>query len=179
MICHYHKEGLIYAAKKLNIKLIEFQHGLIAKSDIFYNFPNEICNIKNDCLFPDEFRAYGNYWIGVLNEGNFLNQEKIKLVDYYLYYRAKLNTNEANHFHSFVNNKKIILVTTQTFLSSNFINYIDELIQILDDDYCIIIKPHPKENINEYNKYNNVKYISFRNLDRIFIKKSRYSYYNV
>ena len=45
MICHYHKE-VIYAAKKLNIKIIEYQHGLIAKSDIFYNFPNEILDIK-------------------------------------------------------------------------------------------------------------------------------------
>lgn len=159
MICHYHKEGLIYAAKKLNIKIIEFQHGLIAKSDIFYNFPNEIGLINKDCLFPDEFRAYGNYWIGILNEGNFLKQEKIKLVDYYLYYRTKLSTNEAKHLHSFVNSKKIILVTTQTFLSSNFIKYIDELIHILNEDYCVIIKPHPQENINDYNKYNNVKNI--------------------
>ena len=75
-----------------------------------------------------------------------------------MYYRVKLNTNEE-----IISTHLLIIkrysTTTQTFLSSNFINYIDELIQILDDDYCIIIKPHPKENINEYNKYNNVKNI--------------------
>jgi hypothetical protein len=157
MICHYHREGLIYAAKKLNIKIIEFQHGLIAKSDIFYNFPGGVSVIDKDCLFPDEFRVYGNYWIDILKRGNFLNQEKIKLVDYYLYHRTKLNINEANHLHSFVNNKKIILVTTQTFLSRDFIKYIDKLIRVLNEDFCLIIKPHPKENINDYNKYYNIK----------------------
>lgn len=159
MICHYHKEGLIYAAKKLNIKIIEFQHGLIAKSDVFYNFPSEISIIEKDCLFPDEFRVYGNYWIDILRSGNFLNKEKIKLVEYYLYKRTKLNSNEANQLYSFVNNKKIILVTTQTFLSNDFIKYIDKLIQVLTEDYCLIIKPHPRENINDYNKYEKINNI--------------------
>ena len=159
MICHYHKEGLIYAAKKLKIKIIEFQHGLIAKSDVFYNFPCEINVIEKDCFFPDEFRVYGNYWIDILRAGNFLNKEKIKLVEYYLFNRTKLNSNEAKQLYSFVKNKKIILVTTQTFLSSDFIKYIDKLIQVLTEDYCLIIKPHPLENKNDYNKYEKINNI--------------------
>ena len=55
MICHYHKEGLIFAAKRLNIKIIEYQHGLISKSDVFYNFPDQIKRIKKESTNPVKY----------------------------------------------------------------------------------------------------------------------------
>lgn len=155
MICHYHKEGLIYAAKKLNIKIIEYQHGLIAKSDIFYNFPNEISDIKNDCLFPDEIRTFGEYWKSILLKGNFISKNQIKVVDYYIYNRSTLSHLESKKLNEFCKKRKVILITTQTFLADVYINYIDNLIQILEDNYCVIIKTHPQETILPYKKYKN------------------------
>lgn len=152
-ICHYHKEGLIYSAKKLGIKIIEYQHGLIAKSDIFYNFPTGLNKIKNDCLFPDEMRVFGKYWKNILLNGNFLSSQTIKVDNYTLFERKEFSKIENEEISSFINNKKIILVTTQIYLSHRFINYIDNLVTILDDEYCIIIKPHPSEDIGAYSKY--------------------------
>lgn len=153
MICHYHKEGLIFAAKKFNIKIIEYQHGLIAKSDIFYNFPHELKSVKKDCLFPDEIRTYGNYWKDILIDGNFISKENIKITEYYLYSRSKLNSNELKIIDLFRKKRKIILITTQTYLTKMFVTYIDSLLEIIEDNYCIIIKPHPQEKKQSYNKY--------------------------
>lgn len=153
MICHYHKEGLIYAAKKLNINIVEYQHGLISKSDIFYNFPHEVKEIKKDCLFPNEIRTYGNYWSNVLLNGNFLEKSKIKVVKYFFYLSTYISKKDEKYLKSFVNNRKVILVTTQTYLSKDFILYVDNLIEVLDKRYCIVIKPHPNEKTKVYNKY--------------------------
>ena len=153
MICHYHKEGLIFAAKKLNINIIEYQHGLIAKSDIFYNFPHEVKEIKKDCLFPNEIRTYGRYWKNILINGNFINEENVKITKYFLYSRLKLNSNELNSIDLFRKKRKIILITTQTYLTDIFIKYIDSLLEILENDYCVVIKPHPQEKTQSYNKY--------------------------
>ena len=89
MICHYHKEGLIFAAKRLNIKIIEYQHGLISKSDVFYNFPDQIKRIKKDCLFADEIMVYGYHWKKIVLEGNSYNLDQIKLTTYFQYFRNK------------------------------------------------------------------------------------------
>lgn len=172
MICHYHREGLIFAAKKLKIKVIEYQHGLIAKSDIFYNFPPKIKEIKKDCLFPYEIITFGTYWSDMLSSGNFIANNKIKVEKFSIYSRKEINPYEKEFFSKLINNKKIILVTTQTYLSTIFINYIDNLIRILSDEYCIVIKPHPKESISEYSKYVNQRnvFVSVFPIDILFIK---------
>lgn len=169
MICHYHKEGLIFAAKKLNINIIEYQHGLIAKSDIFYNFPHEVKEIKKDCLFPNEMRTYGNYWSNILLNGNFLTKNKIKVVKYFFYLSTYISKKDKKDLKSFVNNRKIILVTTQTYLSEYFIIYLDNLIEVLDEEYCIVIKPHPNEKIEVYDKYLNYSDVLISNVSTEFL----------
>lgn len=156
-MCHYHKEGLIYSAKKLGIKIIEYQHGLIAKSDVFYNFPTEINQTKNDCLFPDEMRVHGIYWKNLLSNCNFLSEKTIKLCNYSHFLRKDFNEFEIQEISSFTINRKIILITTQTYLSLSFIKYTDILLSILEDEYCVIIKPHPNEDISLYDKYSNIE----------------------
>ena len=156
-MCHYHKEGLIYSAKKLGIKIIEYQHGLIAKSDVFYNFPTEINQTKNDCLFPDEMRVHGIYWKNLLSNCNFLSEKTIKLYNYSHFLRKDFNELESQEISSFTKNRKIILITTQTYLSLSFIKYTDILLSILEDEYCVIIKPHPNEDISLYDKYSNTE----------------------
>lgn len=169
MICHYHNEGLIFAAKKLNLKVVEYQHGLIAKSDIFYNFPPEVKNLKKDCLFPNEIRTYGNHWSSILLNGNFLEKDKIKVVKYFFYVSLYISKKDKKMLMSFVNNRKIILVTTQTFLSKYFSTYIDKLIKILDKEYCIIIKPHPDESVEFYSKYLNSNDVIISNISTEFL----------
>ena len=47
----------------------------------------------------------------------------------------------------------------KTYLSKIFVKYIDKLIGLLNEDYCIVVKPHPKEDLKYYNKYNNLRNI--------------------
>lgn len=168
-ICHYHKEGLIYSAKKLGIKIIEYQHGLIAKSDIFYNFPTGLNKIKNDCLFPDEMRVYGKYWKNILLNGNFIKKERLKIVEYYLYSNTRLNINDNKLFKSFSYDKKLILITTQTYLSKYYIKYVDVLLSFLNNEYRVIIKPHPSESVNDYAKFKNDKKVLVTDISTEFL----------
>ncbi len=150
MICHYHKEGLIFAAKRLNIKIIEYQHGLISKSDVFYNFPDQIKGIKKDCLFADEIMVYGDHWKKIVLEGNSYNLDQIKLTTYFQYFRNKPLSFEKKLIEEFIGKRKVVFICSQTYLTNYFIIYSKRLLKLLDYNYCIILKPHPNENFVDY-----------------------------
>ena len=151
MVCHYHNEGLIFAAKKLKIKIIEYQHGLIAKSDIFYDFPIKLKKINKDTLFCDIIRVYGEYWKNKLLEGNSYKKNQIEVLGYYQFNRQFPNQKEKEIIENFAGNKKIILVTSQTYLSSFYKKHILNLLDNLPNNYRIILKIHPNEDENIYN----------------------------
>ena len=154
-ICHYHKEGLILAARLNKIKIVELQHGLIAKSDIFYNFPKQIQSVKKDMLFADEIWLYGEYWKSKL--GYEYPDKKIKIIGYYPFSPLTSNTK-----YIFRNDMIYILLATQPRLQTFYIDYIEQLAKELSktNKYQIIIKPHPSESPSAYidiqKKYNNV-----------------------
>ncbi len=152
-VCHYHKEGQIYALRKKNVECIELQHGLIAPQDIFYIFPQQILSIKHKALFPDKILVYGKYWKTILLKGCEFSENQIKILGYYLYDNFSNFEIEKKQLDSIINNKKVILVTTQTFLHDYFIKFIKELeykINTLHAEYIILVKPHPSENIILY-----------------------------
>ena len=152
---HYHSEGLIYAARSLDIRLIEYQHGLISKEDVFYNYPKSIIKYRKNALFPDEIRTFGNYWSKILEEGNVLDKTKIKLVKYF-FTKPYFDDNDLKYCKELkVKYEKIFLFTTQTFLTNYFIKYIDNVLKITDERNLILIKPHPSEPKSAYQKYNN------------------------
>ncbi len=154
MISHYHHEGLIFAAKFLNIKIIEYQHGLISRNDIFYDFPKFIKNNHKDCLFAHQINVFGEFWKKILIEGNSYLDNEIKLIKYDLYYRSEPTEIENNVLENFINTRKVILICTQTYLEYHFINYISKLVTIIDNNLCIIVKVHPQEDISSYSKFN-------------------------
>ena len=58
IICSYGKEGIVAAAKDLNVKVIELQHGSITKYHLGYNYQTE----QEIPYFPEYFYSFGKYW---------------------------------------------------------------------------------------------------------------------
>ena len=58
LVCSYGKEGMIYAAQKNGIEVIEFQHGIISLYHTGYSFPSH----KQISYFPDKMLMFGKYW---------------------------------------------------------------------------------------------------------------------
>jgi len=58
IICAYGKEGVVAAAKDLNIKVIEIQHGTITKYHLAYHYPTN----QKIPYFPKYFYSFGKYW---------------------------------------------------------------------------------------------------------------------
>lgn len=164
LICHYHKEGQILALKRNQIKCLELQHGLISSQDIFYVFPSQIKQTLLDCLFPDKIYVFGQYFKNILLNGNEFNENQIEVLGYYLF-----QNHSSQEIHQEIKkvteNKKLIVITTQTYMHNQYITYIKKLSKEIEDsknspNYIIVVKPHPYENIttytNAFNKLNNI-----------------------
>lgn len=160
-ICHYHKEGQILALKNSKIKCIELQHGLIASQDIFYLFPKLVSEIRDKALFADRLLVYGNFWKNkLLNGSEYLNNQ-IDIIGYYLYNDfSEIMDEELN---SFTRDKMVIVITTQTFLHNQFIDFTTKLENFIienNKNAIIILKPHPAEKLEIYtNAFSNSKLI--------------------
>ncbi|MGB0165824.1 MAG: hypothetical protein ACPF8V_03115, partial [Luteibaculum sp.] len=84
IICHYHNEGLIAAARKLSVKVIELQHGLISKGDLYYAYDDWIKPVAEKALFQDELWVYGQYWKDlIIQKGSELKENQIIVKGYY------------------------------------------------------------------------------------------------
>ena len=66
LVVAYENKALVAACKKMNIEIIELQHGTISPYHLGYSYPentrkfnNEIKEIK---YFPDKILSFGDYW---------------------------------------------------------------------------------------------------------------------
>lgn len=143
--CHYHEEGFILACKKNNIKVIELQHGLISKEDIFFVFPSQVSACTPKALFADHILVYGAYWRNVLLGGSEYKNEQIGIIGYYPF-------DKEEKIFIKNNNKKRILITTQYSISIYYINYVKWLSSVIDSNWEIVVKTHPSESKQLYNE---------------------------
>ncbi len=150
---HYHREGMLLALKRLGIRSIELQHGLIAKEDIFYVFPKPVETVAASALFPDKIFTYSPYWSGILNAGYEFKKEQVEVLGQYQYINTNISKEQEKAFDEFVSGHPFILVTTQTFLHGYFIPYIQWLsadLQLRRATHVIVVKLHPSEKSKEY-----------------------------
>ncbi len=141
--CHYHDEGFILACKKNGIKVIELQHGLISKEDIFFVIPKQVSSCISKALFADHMLVYGNYWKDVLLNGAEYSDKQINVIGYYPFDReieCKVKKSE----------RKSILITTQYSIASYYIDYVKWLSPQVDSKWEIIVKVHPTESKEIY-----------------------------
>lgn len=150
-------------AKKLGIKVIEIQHGIMGESHIAYNF----YKYHNFNWFPDEIWVWNDFWA---NNSRFpIFKENIKVKGFpYLekYKKEKLN--------SFEDKKQIVIISQGPF-SGKLIDLTLKLNNKLNHkEYQIGYKPHPSE--IEANT-NNIKLLSEQNI-RILTDNNIYKIFN-
>lgn len=90
--CYYSLPHMaaIYVAKKMKIKTIELQHGIINDKHFAYNF---VKNVGND-LFPDYLFVYGDFFKSFFhNQNYFINSKNVYSIGYYYLEKLKEENN--------------------------------------------------------------------------------------
>ncbi|GAB6189629.1 hypothetical protein JCM30566_13700 [Marinitoga arctica] len=146
---------IIKLSKELGIKVVEFQHGLITKSHIAYNYGDAIFkNTEYKKYLPDYLLTYGEFW----NKNMRIPVKKITIGNPHFWYNYnKINTSKELK----ENNKKKILIISQGTLTNIYVKIAKELSKKLSSDYEIIFKLHPgkvafEERYKELENYNNI-----------------------
>lgn len=163
MICHYHREAMIFALKSKGIEVVELQHGLISAKDIFYCFPESIKSIRDRSMFADKILLFGEYWDEVLSTGHEYPANSREVVGDFFTKSDKKQIEVENP------DDIIILITSQTLLKEYFWEYTQSLalrIKTSGSRYQIWYKPHPVE-------YSDLSYCSVNNYPTIVeVKKN-------
>ncbi|MEY3398309.1 MAG: hypothetical protein RL220_903, partial [Bacteroidota bacterium] len=145
---HYHKEGMIAAARDCGIRTIEIQHGLISANDFYYVYSPVFSNIREKAFFPDYILLYGPYWRDVLLKGSEWQSSQLIVVGNYLAIpEPKVDISIKEN---------IIFIGAQKNLPGPFIEYtlwLQKLISEKGYPWRIVVKTHPLEKaIDEYRK---------------------------
>jgi hypothetical protein len=143
LITHYHQEGLIAAARNHGVHIIELQHGLISKNDLYYVYEKKFADVYKKSFFPNEFWCFGEYWkrkffdsadngyTDIVVKGDFRWREKL----------------------AFTEKRNVIVIATQKNMFEAYamlIYKLDDFLQNYPDWNCEI-KLHPLEkNVEAY-----------------------------
>lgn len=139
MQCFYSPSHIIfvYAAKSLNIKVIEFQHGLISDNHYGYVFNDKI---RDKDPIPDYFCVFGSHFKDVITRIN--PKINLNILEYgYPYLYEQIIENLKNK----EDKKYKFLITTQGAVYSEYwCGFIKELLE-LEPNSDILVKIHPNE----------------------------------
>jgi len=144
---HYLNEpiSIIMAAKKLNIKVGEVQHGYIGPSHRAYNFSKKLQPLIKEYL-PDYFLSFGKFW----NESINITAKKIIIGNSELLKNKTLYSNKTKQ-------KKQILFISGGTVYDRFVKLVSDVYNELNSDgYKIIFRPHPAERAEIENRYNSL-----------------------
>ena len=161
----YTNHALVAAAKELNIKAIEFQHGIIDRHHPGYSWQAPAICYKNQMPIPDLIFVYGDYWADELTFNGFWNKEIRSVgslrLDEYRFRHDSVTINNNNRI--FLSKK--ITVTTQALDIDRLISFLIEFIKNSTIPIEVDIKLHPREfnrqpYENAFKTYPNVRIIS-------------------
>lgn len=168
VLCHYHKEGLIHAARSCGVRVVELQHGLIDRNDIFYCMPALWRDVRARALFPDAMLTYGPYWSGILRDGHEFAPDAIDEIGYYLQPDSSID----EETRAFCTGAATVMVATQPRTADACRAYIAFLIERHrgDDGVRILIRSHPAEGPRAYERFAaepNVRIANRGGIDRL------------
>ncbi|MDZ4823240.1 MAG: hypothetical protein SH856_07260 [Flavobacteriales bacterium] len=153
IICHYHNEGLVAAARHQHIKVVELQHGLISQEDYYYVYHDAVKRVQSRALFADRILLFGNFWKHILLRGAGYAENQMAIIGRYQFhpkpsqkamdeFRSKYLPGSSNS-SAF---KHILFVACQKQMTEFYAGYINRLALLMAErhpQYCIIVKPHP------------------------------------
>lgn len=139
----YKKMAMIAAAKELNIKTVELQHGIIYDSHLAYFYHK----VLGRDLLPDYLFTYGNYFkkLIVSKSKAFVPENVISVGFPYMEQISKNKPVLPEKISDLSRSKKIILITSQWVIRDQLKNFTKAICKILPKDYHIIYKTHPGE----------------------------------
>ena len=147
------------SAKKLGIRTIGIQHGLIPSDYPDYIF-KDVQNIENPFgnIIPDSTLVFGNFYKKILTEIGSYPNDKVSILGHPEYLDInKIKKITSNNFHRKYNfkNKKIILIPLVALLATITNNahkiILDTLYETFknNDDYIILVRPHPGDKLTQ------------------------------
>jgi hypothetical protein len=146
---HYYNEGLVYAARRMGIRTIELQHGLISGEDFYYVYPKAVGAFRHRALFADEIAVFGQYWKDVLLKGGEYSPEQIRIIGRYQYHPPVTpEAKEAFALKHRLSGKSVIAISCQTNNPDYYANYTHGLAERMErenPDWVIVLKPHPRQ----------------------------------
>jgi len=137
-------KSIIYAAKILEIAVVELQHGSPARGKLNYDFPENILNLPT---FPDIFLTFGDYW----TKSSDYPIHKDKVISLGFPYISK----KIERFRT-VSKKDALLVLSQPTVSESLASYVI-FVKEKNPNLEVVYKLHPKENISDRVEYSTLK----------------------
>lgn len=148
LVVAYENKALIAACKKMNIEIIELQHGTISPYHLGYSYPEKSMKLNNEIreieYFPDKILSFGDYWKNAsyypIDSDNIISmgfpyfEENSRT--YMKMAEEKLNQKSDN---------KQILFISQGVIGKYLSKLAYEIAENGNEDYQIIYKLHPGE----------------------------------
>lgn len=139
------KSTIIKAAKDLNIRVIEPQHGFINENHPAYNYGKQIHKeVEYKKYLPDVLLCYGEFWAKSINIPN----EKYVIGNPHLEESLQLLIEPT------VINKILVIGSGVTVKETNCL--LNELLLIKPTDFEIYYRPHPQESSQVSLRYNDL-----------------------
>lgn len=136
IVVSYGKEAMIAAAQELRMEVVEFQHGIIGRGHLAYDFKGW----DHVPYFPDRLLAFGEKWF---SRAHLAPHCKVDPVGYsaleYGVKAAKQNTKR---------NSKQLLALSQGPFSNEIIEHVAQFAARCPE-WRVIVRPHPSENEEE------------------------------
>lgn len=143
--------GRMAAAKRLDIKSIEFQHGLMDEYYPQYLMHPAFRGIKGELPLADIIAVFGEFHKNqLLNKGFYSEKEVFVLGKFGM-------TNGTESISQFSDRKTIVFITQGELLFKQTIKDLETIVTNLDfKEYTLIIKAHPLEPPNLIESYNHI-----------------------
>ena len=141
LLVWYGKESLIAACKKLDINVVDLQHGIIYEAHPIYNIKDGQEIDGSRFLLPNKCLVYGEYWKKCLLKSGWKSDE-VEIVGYFL---------DTQKISENLYKQPYILYTSQPHSNRLIIEHIQSIkSEILARGWIAVIAVHPSENTEVY-----------------------------
>ena len=142
--------GILAAANKQKINVLELQHGLIDEYHPYYQYAAEAKPNKKEMILPEKIGVFGQIHKEWLLQKGFWDELEIVVLG-----SSRMEgRREAENFRQKIDETNFVLLPTQWTVFREIIFLIEELSKFMDkENYRIILKPHPLESADNIAAY--------------------------
>jgi len=150
---YYDKMWAIVAANRLNIPVLELQHGIVYDGHMAYTFdPASTSKYRDRIPLPDKFLSFGRYFSEILLARGFWDRSQIVEVGLprMEHYQTRFKYRPPE-----LNEKLRVLISSQWILTDKLAEFLKAATARLPDNVVLSLKPHPYEqHLDKYRQIN-------------------------